>query len=190
MQKLEKAVCPFSVVINSREREPYRFQNMKERGPKKRPLTIPKLRRPLWTENTRAIDIKGDTYQIGLADYTIEGLEQQVQIERKTLADLFGALGVRRFCFEAQIKRLHEDCQYAEVVIEGDWSAICHWTGHGPTPQSVIGTIKAWQQRYHNVHWNLYRDRESAEQFTFRALERFWIDRQKQTALQGRGDWG
>lgn len=137
-------------------------------------------RRPLWSEQTRIVEVKGQSYTVGLADYTIGGMERQVQIQRKTLPDLFGTLGERRLTFEAEIKRLHEDCQYAEVIIEGDWPAICKWSGHGPCVQSVIGTIKAWQQRYHNVHWNFYPTRSMAEQLTFRTLERFWLDRQQE----------
>jgi len=172
------SVCNFTIVIDSNEGAPYPFQGLQERGPKKRNLVIPISRRAMYQMHQRDVEIKGEVHRVGLADYSLLGFEQQIQIERKSIADLFGTLGQRRNRFEAEIKRLHEDCEYVEVVIEGDWPAIIRHRGHGPNPQSVIGTIKAWQQRYPRVHWNLYPSRAAAERFVFRALERFWLDRQ------------
>jgi len=171
------AICPFTIVIDSNEGAPYPFQGLKERGPKKRDLIISIARQPLYLLDMRSVVIKGETFDVGMADYSIRGMESQIQIERKSLSDLFSTLGQRRNKFEAEIKRLHEDCEYAEVVVEGDWNAIIGWRGHGPSAQSVIGTIKAWQQRYPTVQWNLYPTRASAERFVFRSLERFWRDR-------------
>ena len=173
----EPAICPFTIVIDSNEGAPYPFQGLKERGPRKRDLIVAIRRQALWAMDRRDVEIKGETFNVGLADYTIEGFESQIQIERKSLSDLFGTLGQRRNKFEAEIKRLHEDCEYAEVVVEGDWPAILRFKDHGPNPQSVIGTIKAWQQRYPKVHWNLYPTRAAAERFVFRTLDRFWRDR-------------
>lgn len=171
-------VCPFTIVIDSNEGAPYPFEGMTDRRTK-RPLIVPIIRRALWSMDQRDVEIKGQSHSIGWADYTIDGMESRIQIERKSVADLFSTLGGRRDRFEAEIKRLHEDCEYAEVAVEGDWQALYRWRGHGPNPQSVIGTIVAWQQRYSGVHWGLYPSRAAAERFVFRKLERFWTDNNK-----------
>lgn len=172
-------VCEFQVVIDSNESAPYPFQSIKSRKHKDRKLVIPTVRKVLWNWNPREVeDSKGGRHKVGMADYTIEGFEDRIAIERKSIDDLFGTLSSRRDRFEAEIRRLHEDCEFACVVVEGDWSQILTWKGHGPEPSSVWGTVTAWQQRYRNCHWNLYPSRAMAEKACFRILERFWMDRQ------------
>ena len=173
----EVEVCPFEIVVDSNEGAPFSFLGLKTPAAQgKKPLVVRIVRKPLWNMVVRPVTTKRGTFNIGLADYSIEGMEDRVQIERKSVADLFGTLGGRREKFEAEIKRLHEDCEFAAVVVEGGWDQIILWRGNGPEPQSVVGTILAWQQRYRNVHWLLLPSRSAAERITFRVLERFWND--------------
>lgn len=171
------AVCPFEIVVDTNEGHPFSFLGITTgTGEKKKPLLIKTTRKALYAMAVRKVETKRASFDVGLADYTIAGLETQVQIERKSVSDLFSTLGERREKFECEIKRLHEDCRFAAVVVEGGWDAITLWRGHGPTPQSVIGTIFAWQQRYKGVHWQICPNRSVAERFAFRMLERFWED--------------
>jgi hypothetical protein len=173
------AYCPFEIVVDSNEGAPFSFLGMKTpEAEGKKPLVVRIVRKALWNTAVRTVITKRGTFNIGLADYSIEGMEGLVQIERKSIADLFGTLGGRREKFEAEIKRLHEDCQFAAVVVEGGWDQVILWRGNGPSPQSVVGTIIAWMQRYRNVHWLLLPSRSAAERVTFRLLERFWNDAQ------------
>ena len=180
MSKLatEIDVCPFTVVIDSNESAPYPFAGIKSREHDDRTLVIQTVRKPLWNHAVRAVEIKGESHNVGMGDYSIEGMESLIAVERKSVNDLFSTLGSRRGRFEAEIKRLSEDCEFAAVVIEGDWSQILGWKGHGPDPRSVHGTMTAWAQRYKGVHWVLCPTRAFAEKQTFRILERFWNDHQ------------
>lgn len=173
----EVEVCPFEVVVDSNEGAPFNFLGLKSPAAQgKKPIVVRIVRKALWNMAVRRVETKRGAFDVGLADYSIEGMERRVQIERKSVADLFGTLGGRREKFEAEIKRLSEDCQFAAVVVEGGWDQIIMWRGNGPEPQSVIGTILAWMQRYRNVHWVLCPSRSAAERLTFRMLERFWND--------------
>lgn len=170
-------VCPFKVVIDSNESAPFPFMGIKSREHKDRDLVIECVRKPLWNFEPRDIEIKGGVHRVGFADYSIEGYERAIAIERKSIPDLFGTLGSRRERFEAEIRRLSEDCEFACVIVEGDWPQIMTWRGHGPDPKSIHGTINAWRQRYRGCHWELCPTRAFAERQAFRILERFWLDR-------------
>lgn len=171
-------ICPFTILVDVNEGAPFRFDQIDHRT-KHTPLLVETETMALWSLNRRDVEVKGETFQVGLADYTIRGFEDRIQVERKSLEDLFGTLGHRRKRFEAEVKRLHEDCQFASIVVEGSWAQIYRWRGHGAHYRSVLMTISAWQQRDPRVHWNLYPSRAAAEKMTFRMLERFWLDQQE-----------
>lgn len=112
-------------------------------------------------------------------DYSLEGYERAVAVERKGFTDLFGTFGGRREQFEAEIKALHEDYEAAAVVIEAPWSRIL---GSPPkqtklNPLTIWRTVMAWSQRYHRVSWWACEDRNFAERTCFRFLERFLRDK-------------
>lgn len=170
-------LCPFRIVVDSNESAPFQFSGIKSRKDVSKTLVIECVRKPLWSFEPREIEIKGESHRVGFADYSIEGYESKVAIERKSIPDLFATLGSRRDRFEAEVCRIGQDAEFAAVVIEGDWNQILTWKGHGPSPHSVHGTITAWQQRYRGTHWMLCPTRAFAEKQTFRMLERFWRDR-------------
>jgi ERCC4-type nuclease len=164
-------------VIDQNEGHPYQFRGIKDRKQKEKTLVIPVAEKRLFAMSKREVTVKRGTFEIGLADYTIEGHEEEIQIERKSIMDLFGTFGGKRDRFEAEIKRLHEDCEVAAVVVEARWREILQWRGHGPSVASVQATILAWQQRYPGVHWCFWENRAICERMTFRFLERFWRDK-------------
>ncbi len=111
-------------------------------------------------------------------DYSLDGYETKVAVERKSLADLFATIGWRRESFEAEIAALNE-YDVATVIIEANWPDILtNPPKHSKLcPKSVTRTILAWSQRYPHVHWLPAGDRRMAEVTTFRILERFYRDR-------------
>ena len=176
-------VCPFSIVRDSNEGAGYQFTGIKGRSKNGVRLqqVIRITEKAMW-----AMDRKewgkhrwGDeSLGVGLADYSIEGCEYEIQVERKSISDLFGTLSSRRENFEREIDRLSLQCRWSCVVIEGGYSHILNYRESGLDPASVIGSITAWQQRYPNVHWIPAGSRDMAERLTFRMLERFWLDRE------------
>lgn len=148
----------FAVVIDGREREPYRFIDMKAKNSKGEAVPLlPNL----------------EYGRLETGDYSVRGLEQLVAVERKSLADLYSTLGQDRDRFEREHERLAA-MKTACVVIEADWDTIIN---HPPersqlNPQSVLGTFTSWYQRY-GVAWIAMPHRRAAECFTYRYLEMF-----------------
>jgi DNA excision repair protein ERCC-4 len=163
-------VNSFTVVIDQREQAPFGFHGLTASAADgNAPLVIPTNKTFLAT-----------------GDYSIEGLEAFVTVERKSVQDLIGTLTAGRERFEAELERASK-MEFAAVVIEGGWDAIVrHLTesaerpGRRPIPiRSVVGSVIAWQQRYPSIHWWPCADRRMAEAITFRILERFWNERAK-----------
>jgi len=172
--KQDFEVCPFTVVVDSNEGAPWQFLGLKGRSKNgiRPPMIIKTVKKPLWNWGR-------DVHGTGLADYSIDGLEELIQIERKSIDDLFGTLAGRRDNFEREIERLNRQCESACVMIEGSFGHIASFKSHGPDPASVIGTMLAWGQRYPKVHWMTAGSRDMAERLAFRFLERYWLDREE-----------
>jgi len=118
--------CPFCVVIDTREQCPFTFLDIRtDARDGRRTLAVPMVR-------------KG----IPSGDYSIEGCEGRVAVERKGgaggVADLFNTLGEqrRRKRFERELSRLN-DMEAAFVVVEADWSAILRV----PLPRPVLDML-------------------------------------------------
>lgn len=153
--------APFTVAIDTREQAPFAFRGLNSDAHQKRkPLLIPTTRKTLHT-----------------GDYSIEGHEGEITIERKSLEDLYGTLGQGRERFERELERMGS-FRCAFVVIEASWMKILE----SPPPQtrlapkSVYRSILAWQQRIPHLHWWACHTRRFAEITTFRILERFYRD--------------
>lgn len=148
----------FAVVIDGREREPYRFIGLttKTAGGNEAPL-LPNL----------------EFGRLETGDYSVRGLEQLVAVERKSLADLYSTLGQDRDRFEREHERLAA-MKTACVVIEAGWDEIIQRPPERSqlSPQSVLGTFTSWYQRY-GVAWVALPNRRAAECFTYRFLEMF-----------------
>ena len=154
------AVCPFTVIVDSREQLPYSFDGMR--------VVVPTV-------------VEG----LPSGDYSIQNMEELVAVERKSLDDLFGSTTWGRKRFKAEIGRLDDMPGFAAVVIEADWREIADPATHRPgwinqtNPDSVAGTIAAWSTRYPRVHWWACGDRRGAELRTFGILQAFWNEQQK-----------
>lgn len=191
------AVAPFRIAIDVNEGVPYRFTGIKTDGSADkggaRPLVVRTITLPLYQMGRQAVFIEKNGRQLnyvkGLADYSIEGMIEDVQIERKSLEDLYGTLGGRRDDFEAEIARLNL-CRFAAVVIEASWSEILFSPpDHSRlNPKTVSRTILSWSIRYPGVHWFTCSGRQHAEAFTFRLLEMFWRQQQKKALVESRTD--
>lgn len=156
----EFEVAPFKILVDTNESAPWRFEgHFNKQGKAIVYETIPKA---LWPD--------------GLADYTIQGHEYGVQIERKSLADLYSTLGSRRDRFEREVDRLNRRVHISAVVVEAPLSEVRAWKGHGPAPASVEGTMRAWSIRYPSVHWHLSASRHDAELKAADIMTRYYSD--------------
>jgi ERCC4-type nuclease len=161
---------PFNVVIDMREQLPFSFHELRADAKAGRlPLAVRVTHRTL-----------------AAGDYSIEGFEDRVAIERKSLADLFATLSKGRGRFQRELDRLAK-CDFAAVVIEADWrTIICDPPKRSRLlPKTVFRSVIAWQLRYPRIQWWTCPNRRFAEIATFRLLERFWKHDQRERCAHG-----
>ena len=112
-------------------------------------------------------------------DYTVEGLEGRVVVERKELNDFVGSISRGRKRFWRELNRL-AFYDHAIVVIEGDLSQIAHHKYKAPRvyPSQLIGTIIRLYLK--GVPVVMASNRAVAQKFTQRFLEKAWEDYQRE----------
>lgn len=156
-------VVPFTVLVDGREKAPYKFHGL---------YADAKL-------GNVPLEIPVEWAHLPSGDYSIEGCEGLIAVERKSVEDLFSTLGQHRDRFEAEVARLAK-LDSAAIVIEGSWARIMIDPPERSRllPKTVLRTMIAWTQRYH-VPWIPCEDRRMAESLTFRWLERWWHDVQE-----------
>lgn len=161
MSTTSPIISDFTVVIDNNEQHPFAFLNFRADAHQKfRPLVVPTV--------TRSLDT---------GDYSIEGFEHLVTVERKSLEDLYGTLGQNRDRFERELLRMSA-MDFCAIVIEASWGTILEKPPPHSNllPKTVYRSALAWQQRFPNVHWWACETRWFAEQTTFRILERYYRD--------------
>lgn len=157
--------CPFAVAIDTREQAPYSFAEIQAGSDKSY--------RPIVVETCRM------TLQQG--DYSIVGNESYVAVERKSKSDLYGTLSNGRDRFQRELERLADCVKWSAILVECEWSDILFHPPEfsGLHPQSIVGSVLAWMQRYPTIHWLFLPGRQQAEVTCFKILERFWKEQQQ-----------
>lgn len=161
---LDLYVCPFTVLVDTREQAPWTFQGIV-------------IERRLWTITRIAATL-------ATGDYTIAGCEDRLCIERKSAADLVGSVTAGNARFRREHERMLDIVKFggtgggfACVVVEGSLSAICEELDVDPgrrvTSESVLGAVASWPQRY-RVPWFFAGDRRTAERLAFKVMLKWW----------------
>lgn len=153
----EFIATPYRVVVDSREQAPYSFLGIKaDKAQRNLPIVV------------RTV-VKG----LKTGDYSIEGMEDRIALERKNLSDLYSTLSQGRERFRAEMERLAAlECR--GVIVEADWGAILQPQPRSKlNPKTVYRTIISWQHRW-NIPWHLCTTRGFAERTAFRILNWFW----------------
>lgn len=159
---------PRAIVVDTREQLPFSFGGLRADV-------------SYGAGNSATLIIELVTGTLAAGDYSLWGFTDQVAIERKSIADLFGTLSQGRDRFVRELERMQDTLQFAAVVVEADWSEILNRPPlYSELPPKIVHrSVLAWQQRYPRVHWWMMPDRRLAEVTTFRILERFWRDTEK-----------
>jgi len=144
------------IVVDNREQHPFTFQGIKP------------------SKEAPAPKIVNGTLHTG--DYSLQGYEDLITIERKSLVDLYSTFGKGRERFERELERMSH-MKFAGVAIEAGWDEILNRPPSRSKlpPKVIFVSITVWEQRY-GVHFWPCENRELAERKTYRALERFWRD--------------
>lgn len=151
-------LCPFTILVDQREKAPYRFTGLHTDS----------------ARQYRPLEVQTRWAHLPTGDYSIDGLQDLVTIERKSLADLYATLGQHRERFEAEHERMAA-MAFAAVVVESDLAAAI---AEPPPrsklhPRAVYRTWLAWMVKY-GVPWLWIGSREGAEKTTFQLLRMFW----------------
>lgn len=176
----EPIKSPFTVLVDTAESQPFTFQGIVGDAKQKyRPIIVRCERRSLGRHpNSRG-------------DYSIDGMQYQVGVERKAVEDLWGTLlgwddekdqelGTcgRRERFKKELENL-EKLECGLVVVEGSLatclSEVPEW-GEKPPEQNrktLNRTIISMMQSY-RVQWLFCDSRRLAEVETYRWLDRYW----------------
>lgn len=141
------------LVVDSRERKPYEFDGYNQ--------------------------VLEKTLETG--DYTLDGFEDVFAVERKTLDDLAKSLGADRDRFENEIRRAQAFHEFA-VVIEAPREHVYAFAGTGNSPHyysgiypnSIIGTVEQWPQKYSPLEFYWCGDRDGGEQKTLELLSKWY----------------
>ncbi len=141
MSRARKEIRPedLTVIIDNREQLPWNLAPMKtERG------TLP------------------------TADYSILGLEHQIAVERKSLADLLGCIGGGRDRFERELQRLLAYPSRA-LIIESTWAEIERGDWRQQVDKNAaMGSLIGWCAM--GIPVIMAGNRELAEHFAARFL--------------------
>jgi len=84
---------------------------------------------------------------LATGDYSLAGYEDDVAIERKSLPDLLGCVGVDRERFDREIQRMRGYSTRA-LIVEATWRQIRAggWRSR-VTPAAVEGSLRGWEAK-------------------------------------------
>ncbi len=106
-------------------------------------------------------------------DYSVEGLEDKVTVERKEKSDCYSSLGTNRKRFKRELERM-AGFDYAAIVIE---CSLADFLNPPPfsklSPKAAINTLISWSVQY-GVHIHFAEDRLFARGIAYRILEKYW----------------
>jgi ERCC4-type nuclease len=153
-------VCPFVCLVDSREQAPWQFSGVV-------------IEKRLWLIKRKVAGLK-------TGDYSIEGFEDRLVIERKSGSDLVGSItaGNARFRREHErMKAIVDAGGFACVIIEDSLSRLCDEldsdAGRKVTGDVIIGATASWPMKY-SCPWFWAGDRRHAELLAFRVMLKFW----------------
>lgn len=110
----------------------------------------------------------GEGFGLKTGDYSVQGLEHLIAVERKSLADLLGCIGTNRERFDAEMQRILA-YPHRLLLIESSWPELERgdWRPQ-VTVEAVIGSIIGWQRM--GIPVELAGDRERAQRHAVRFL--------------------
>jgi ERCC4-type nuclease len=121
----------------------------------------------------KCFDCEVKTASLATGDYSIEGLQKLISVERKELSDFISCCTSGRDRFKAELHRL-QAYRAKAVIIEGSLEDIIqHRYRSQISPNSVIGSISSWTLRY-SVPFIFAGDRPGGEMMCYSILSNFY----------------
>lgn len=137
------------LIIDTREQLPYQFKAFEDQF-----------------EHT----IRG-TLKAG--DYSLEGYQGRIAVERKSLGDLVNTIVHGRERFKRELTKLSA-MDYAAIVVEASLKEVSSpYSFSQAKPQSVVGSLQSFSLLY-GVHIVFANDRHNAESWIANTLLKFY----------------
>ena len=101
---------------------------------------------------------------LATGDYSVQGLEDLVCLERKSLDDLLGCIGTSRERFERELQRM-KAYPHRVVLVEASWTDVegGEWRSR-ITPKAACHTLVSWTARF-AVPFHFAGSRDAAERY-------------------------
>jgi hypothetical protein len=187
---------PFVILVDQQEKAPFCFAGLRARSFVDKDM---REYHPVRTERRYL--------GIGMGDYSLDGFEGRIAIERKSMSDFQGTLLGwpadvetviasrkrreinRRGRFKRELRNL-QAMEVKAVIVEatlGQCIDECPQWGERPAEENaklLYATYLSWQQQF-RVPFIFCDDREMAAVTTFRILEQFW-DRHRREIQRAR----
>jgi DNA excision repair protein ERCC-4 len=169
LKDAQEVVWPHTILVDRKEQQPFTMQGLETTEPPPEPFRFDDFHMK-YKEKIVPLVVPTACADLHTGDYTVRGMENMITVERKSIEDLFGTLTSSRERFENELDRMAA-MDFAIVVVEGDWHRVMRGLrDRKVNPQSIFGSVIAYQQRWRTVHWWFADHRRDAETITFRHL--------------------
>ena len=149
------------ILVDQREKQPWTFKDIRRTHP--------------------ACDFQTRAANLAAGDYTLEGFEERIAIERKSPRDACIALQQNFDRFDNEFSRMNK-MDAAWIVVE---APLARYTGgNGADYYQVLACVQKRQHvlrgmmnlmiRYPRIQWKFCQSPEEAEWFTFLQLLKFY----------------
>lgn len=156
-------IFPPKILIDKREQIPFGFEGIKaDVG-----------------DGGQKVIVTTEQSNLLTGDYTLEGFENEIVIERKSKADLYRSITHERERFARELSRMNAIPQ-AFIVLETSFGGLLERPEFTKAdPKTILRTIYSWKMKYQGVQWLPFDNRRFAEVQTFRILRMFWGNMEK-----------
>jgi ERCC4-type nuclease len=104
-------------------------------------------------------------------DYSVEGMEHLISLERKSLSDLLFCIGGDRERFERELQRLSQ-MRYPAIVVEASLAEALRGTRYTDLhPSQILGSLVSWSIKLRIPIW-FCDNRDLAQTVTARLLSK------------------
>lgn len=127
-------------------------------------------------KSLKKLELRTINRALPAGDYSIDGFDTRIAIERKSKEDLFHTLGRNRDRFSRELEKLNS-YEFAAILVEAEWGdCMMNPPQSKFAPVSLDGMINAFMIRFPRVHWVFRPGRYVASKAAFKLLDRFHRD--------------
>jgi ERCC4-type nuclease len=166
----EPFVTPFTVIVDTREQAPYSFLGYTE--------TVSRTVKGEKHSEEIPVVVRSIVRGLPTGDYSLEGYEDRVSIERKSIPDFVSTITAGRERFVRELER-GEEFEFFAVLVEGTLDDCLAYTRDETeaSPKSVYRSVIAFEIDF-RARFIFETSRARAERRTFLALRKFWERKQ------------